>query len=177
MIIVNACLFLYCTYLLHAMLCTWMYFICLLVPTLSVAEVVSETNDSISLRWNSTDADDFVVYYKERTASTVYNATTTASEYNITDLIPFTLYHVTVSGRSVLGETTTTGGSGASVVRTAESGKLSVFCTLVMMHVCPSPILVTHCEVTQIKTISTQLPLPNKDILGTTMTCTVKPPY
>jgi hypothetical protein len=82
---------------------------------------VSVTNDSISLRWNNTDADDFVVYYKERNASTVYNATTTTSEYNITDLFPFTLYHVTVSGRSVLGETTTTGGSGASVVRTAES--------------------------------------------------------
>jgi hypothetical protein len=92
-----------------------------LLPTLSVAEVVLVTNDSISLRWNSTDADDFVVYYKERNASTVYNATTTTSEYNITDLFPFTLYHVTVSGRSVLGETTTTGGSGASVVRTAES--------------------------------------------------------
>ena len=106
------------------------YFICLLVPTLSVAEVVSVTNDSISLRWNSTDADDFIVYYKElnRIDSAVYNATTTASEYNISDLLPFTHYHVTVSGRSVLGETFTTVGSGASVVRTAESGMLSVFC-------------------------------------------------
>ena len=98
------------------------------MPTLSVAEVVLVTNDSISLRWNSTDADDFVVYYKERTASTLYNATTTVSEYNISDLIPFTLYHITISGRSALGETTTTVGSGASVVRTAESGKLSIFC-------------------------------------------------
>ena len=108
---------------------TWMYSLCPLVPSLSVAEVVSVTNDSISLRWNSTDADDFfVVYYKEHTASTVYNATTTASEYSISDLFPFTLYHVTVSGRSVLGMSNTTVGSGASAVRTAESGKLSIFC-------------------------------------------------
>ena len=144
---------------------TWMYSICLLVPTLSVAEVVSVTNDSISLRWNSTDADDFVVYYKEHNASTVYNATTTVSEYNITDLIPFTLYHVTVSGRSVLGETFTTVGSGASVVRTAESGKLSVFCTLVMMHVCPYPNIATHYEAIQIKA--------NKDTIVLTVSCPV----
>ena len=111
------------------------------MPTLSVAEVVLVTNDSISLRWNSTDADDFVVYYKEHNASTVYNATTTVSEYNITDLIPFTLYHITVSGMSVLGvSNTTTVGRGPSVVRTAESGKLSIFCTLVMHDAClPSP--------------------------------------
>ena len=144
---------------------TCMYFICLLVPSLSVAEVVSVTNDSISLRWNSTDANDFIVYYKElgRIESVVYNATTTESEYNITDLIPFTLYHVTVSGRSVLGETTTTVGNRISVVRTAESGKLPIFCTLVMMHVCLRLILVTHYKVIQIKAVSTQLPLPNKD--------------
>ena len=116
------------------MLCTWMYSARLLVPSLSVAEVVSVTNDSISLRWNNTDADDFVVYYKERNASTVYNATTTTSEYNITDLFPFTLYHVTVSGRSVLGETTATVESGASLVRTTESGMLSIFCTWVIIH-------------------------------------------
>ena len=175
----NSCLFLYCTYPLHT-IHTCMYFIFLLVPSLSVAEVVSVSNDSISLTWNSTDADDFVVYYKERTASTVYNATTTVSEYNISDLVPFTLYHVTVSGRSVLGETTTTVGSRASVVRTTESGKLSVFYTLVMMHVCPFPILITHCEVIQIKTMSAQLPLPYMDRHHwnhNNLSCTVKPPY
>ena len=165
-------LFLYCTYPLHTILCTvhgCNLHICQLVPTLSVAEVVSITNDSISLRWNSTDADDFVVYYKESTASTLYNATTTASEYNITDLFPFTLYHVTVSGRSVLGVSNTTVGSGASVVRTAESGKLSVFCTLVMIHDMSSP---HHCHSLRSHTDQSQL---GHNCDNSKLSCIVKP--
>ena len=76
-----------------------------------------------SLQWNSSNAVDHVVYYQDLKSSTVYNATTADSEYRITGLSPFIAYHITIKGRSALGETTTTVGRGLSVVRTAESGK------------------------------------------------------
>ena len=84
---------------------SFLLFTIITVPSIPTVQVISNMNNSsLHVHWNSTGAEDFIVYYWKTSApSNVYTIATASASYNFTEMDSKTHYGIIVSARNRLG--------------------------------------------------------------------------